>query len=797
MSPADPPLADASSVWAGLGLSCVPALISVSFPSNIAVLTPDDAAAALLAPSPPPGAASSALAASTEAYAAALPAARAAAEQGPKVVGALSDVQRKLEALTARLDECEDGLVGMLSVVREKEREQEHCRVAEAHVSAFVEEVMLDPALVRHIVDGRVGEARYVECLTLLRKKVAVFEMRDTKRAAAYKELRPVLDRLVVTAAAKLRMFLLGKIALLRQPNTNIEIIKQNVLLKHCELVRFLDEFAQEDFLAVKTVYVQTMAPLYHSLFQRYSSALMALRANVGSADSSMSSPGAIASSSSSSAVSPIPADSLVGTLPPQFHLTGLGTLSSASFSFLRGTSSSAQTHGAKQAAPSSPEASSEFSRQVSLSMGVGGSDGDSSSLISSQKISRNARAVDTTTAAAVRKSVGLFSVANRIDVLTNIDSPAIVLAIAEDSGLRFYYEEVQRSLGRMLTETWASEHFFCGAFLGVSDVSLFSIFFKAVVNLLLETVTAYAATSTDIVGILLGIKVNESQRASAQLRSIPHLEDYFIRVNIALKPKFKRLFEANISSIADSTKQKDARILFPGATPKTHAHVITRRFADLSSSVLTIAAYGATDDAILDGLRRMRAEYYGLLTVMSAHMPSAKARYTFLVNNVDSVLTVYATRGVESTAEARFFNELQVGHTTAYVEAEVGDHFPDLVKFVRDHDRRARSTASSSSSSAVKPPSETRVRSILNEFASNWLLGIVHMRDNVLRAFPNFRAGIDILRALFTRLLAYQRRCEEAIDADYPILKNICVSSTEISYEVRQLSQPLHLESS
>jgi hypothetical protein len=658
---------------------------------------------------------------------------------------------------------------------------------AAEHVEAFVEEVMLEPALVRHVVDGKVGEERYGQCLGVLRKKVAVFEMGDTRRAAVYRELRPVLDRLVDTAAARVRAFLLDKVDLLRRPSTNVHIIKQSVLLRHGGLVRFLDELSRPDFVAVRDAYVHTIGSLYRALFARYATALMALKVPIGAdaaAAALSTSSAAAAAAASGLSLSSAP---LIGVAPQAAG--GAIAATSRSLSGLFGGAARGHTvvTGEPQARPR-PASVASPSRRGGGGLGAPPAPVERRNSIGS--------AVDATNAAAAApSSVSLVSLGNRIDVLAKIDSPAIVLAVAEDNDLRFYYEELHRSLGWMLSETCASESAFCDAFFGDHAHALFPVLFDDVVALLLDAVTAHASASHDMVGILLALKVNEAQRTSMQAQDVLDLSHYFIRVDIALKPKFKRLFDANISSLSAAAAPASSRAHFNGEFD-TNPHLVTRQFADLSASILAISAYGATDDAVLDGMRRMRTEFVTFLTAVSALFTKVKSRYTFLVNNIDLVLTVYAARGVDSSAaDARFFNELHVGHTAAYVEHEVADHFPDLVSFVRDDDRRARSVASASppgaASAAAPAPPEAHVRSVLREFASNWHLGVGHMRDSVLRAFPNFRAGSDILRALFARLFAYHRRCEAIIAARYPTLSNELVSGTEISYEVRLLSKP------
>lgn len=769
------------SPWAALGVEYDDAIGVLTGPmskslkvASATCISPSEALAALRAPTPPGGyqaAMATALASSVDAYSEVLPTAVSARERAKEdYLDEFDRIIGELTRIDGTLATCEKHVGHIVREAAQKEQQIEHSRKVEVHVSTFVSEAVLEPTLVRHIVDGRVGDEEYLKFLGILRKKAAFFDMKSTKNTAAYGELKPVLDRLLTAAGGRVGSFLLSKIALLRRPRTNVQIIKQNVLLKYKEMVHFLDELCPAQYSAVHKAYVDTMAVLYHSLFRQYTTSLIARKA-YHDAD---------------------PTDALVGTLPQQSAMAALSARTFASFlqasTGVRGNT--VVTGGDISSASATPRAMATSGRdgpsQRRLSTGTASSVG-AASLGSPRRQSAAAATIE----AGARMDMGPLVLGNRIDVLAKVDSRAIVLAVAESNDLRFYYEEIHRSLGRMLSETCASERAFCEAFFGELSTASFDAFFKPVTKMLIETVGSHADSSHDMIGCLLALKVNEAQRTSMLHRQILDLSDYFIRVDIALKPKFKRLFDMNVASLR--TLAQDAQSVFKGDADTT-PHLVTRRFADLSSAVLRIASYGATDDAILEGLRRMRTEFCTLLTAISVQYTNTKARYVFLINNIDLVLSTYTAQGVEACPDARQFAELQVGHTAAYVEQEVADHLVDLVSIVRDHERREKFSGHSETmtSRPSGAPTEQHVRAILREFSSNWHLGVQHMRENVLRSFPNFKTGDDILRALFARMMAYHRRCESAVRAHYPALVSELVSGTEIAYEIRQLSRTM-----
>jgi len=179
------------------------------------------------------------------------------------VESVLSSLSAKLSGLSGDIRRLENDAVTAAGEV-------EHRKAAEAHLSAFVDEIVVPPETVRHLVDGTVGQPEYEDHLRVLAKKVAFMGLSDTRRSRAYDEVRPIVRKLLTKAVEKVREYLVEKISLLRRPNTNVEIIKESVLQKHKYLFEFLHDYAPEGFKEVRTGYVATMSRLYLSLFRRY-----------------------------------------------------------------------------------------------------------------------------------------------------------------------------------------------------------------------------------------------------------------------------------------------------------------------------------------------------------------------------------------------------------------------------------------------------------------------------------------------------------------------------------------------
>lgn len=705
------PGVDDESLWSSLGLDAA----SLAKEPAPVLSAPRAATANAAAAAAAWGGAVDSCVASCVAHASA---AREAVKEASVASEALTEAHEALLATAERLAAVEARVVALQTFASGGAERARQGRDAHHHLSGFVHELALDPALVRHVVDGRVGDARYAQCLSELAKKRAVYGMRDVRGAKMYAELRPYLQKLLGTAVLKSRQFLLRKIELLTRPNTNVGIIKESMLLPHRAVVEFLEEQDPKSFLEIREAYVETMSKTYFTLFRKYAIGLFALKAE-----------------------------------PPVEVLDLLVANSTTN------------------AASTMRDAAGAFVRQTTLGSLF------SPRLGSTALPSRSSEAAAT---AAAREPD--FSMEKRVEVLRDVTGPAIVLAVAQDNNTRLPYEVIHRSIGKMLSETAASEHLFCDQFFGESDGRMFNVFFKRVVTSLLETIGTHVASSRDTIGILLAFKINEAQRTSMQNRNVMDLSDFFIKVDILLKPKFKKLLDENVASLTLAA-QNFAKTTERGERDVA-IHPVTRRYVEFSAAVLTIAGFGTRDDSITDGLRRLRTEYGAFLNSLSALFPRAKHRYMFLISNVDHILSMYHRNGLSHTDEYRNYSELHGVHTAAFVEHEVADHFPDLVSFVREHERLMKSSVPAQKKRFAP---EARVKAVLREFAANWRLSVEHMLENVAREFQSLTVGSDVSRALFARLLAYHKRCESAIDAKYPALRNELVTSTEIVYELRQ----------
>ncbi len=167
-------------------------------------------------------------------------------------------------------------------------------RAAEALLSRYVEKVIVTPELVSTIC-GDVNDT-YLEYLIVLNDKskyvqqtevhegssgkeadeLASFGVPPCKTRAAM-EVSPYLSTLRSTASKKSHAYLLGRIAELQKPNTNVQILQNTSLLRYKYLMEFLAETDERVAEGIREVYFHAMSRTVQSLFKAYHASLMKL----------------------------------------------------------------------------------------------------------------------------------------------------------------------------------------------------------------------------------------------------------------------------------------------------------------------------------------------------------------------------------------------------------------------------------------------------------------------------------------------------------------------------------------
>jgi len=202
------------------------------------------------------------------------------------------------------------------------------------------------------------------------------------------------------------------------------------------------------------------------------------------------------------------------------------------------------------------------------------------------------------------------------------------------------------------------------------------------------------------------------------------------------------------------------------------------------SNSNSSFSHRGSAGDMLVQDLSTLLEETVSMLTRLSEEVhPIGRNRAIFLVNNYDTILSVFRERRVSSdTDEVYKFNELLAKQREVFVEEELLVGFSRMIAFVQQTEGHMARIAYSSSSSqqdgttAVATTTTAAgssmgfdvnvqvVENLVSEFSSTWRAGIAGINRDVLSFFSDFRNGTEILKQVLTQLLLYYTRFQDII---------------------------------
>eukprot|EP01124_Arcella_intermedia_P012445 TRINITY_DN18784_c0_g1_i5.p1 TRINITY_DN18784_c0_g1~~TRINITY_DN18784_c0_g1_i5.p1 ORF type:complete len:525 (+),score=75.28 TRINITY_DN18784_c0_g1_i5:314-1888(+) len=148
-------------------------------------------------------------------------------------------------------------------------------------IGEFMNEIAISEQLIQDIFSKEIDE-HYYSLLKSIENSENYILGKGNDDVPICKEIQLVIKKLRLKAALRIREFLMLKINTLTKPNTNIQIIQQNILVKYTPLFGFLckhhPEFAQD----VHKHYVETIGPIIDYYLKAYVTTLLPLKFDVG-----------------------------------------------------------------------------------------------------------------------------------------------------------------------------------------------------------------------------------------------------------------------------------------------------------------------------------------------------------------------------------------------------------------------------------------------------------------------------------------------------------------------------------
>ncbi|PUZ40654.1 hypothetical protein GQ55_9G441700 [Panicum hallii var. hallii] len=368
-----------------------------------------------------------------------------------------------------------------------------------------------------------------------------------------------------------------------------------------------------------------------------------------------------------------------------------------------------------------------------------------------------------------------VFALGERINILKEIDQPALIPHIAEAKSQKYPYEVLFRSLQKLLIDTATSEYLFTDDFFG--EESIFHDIFAGPIQVVDEHFNAVLLNCYDAIGIMLMIRIIHQHQLIMFRRRIPCLDSYLDKVNMSLWPRFKMVFDLHLNSLRNA----NIKTLWED---DVHPHYVTRRYAEFTASLVHLNVEHG--DGQLDlNLERLRMAIEDLLVKLAKMFSKPKLQTIFLINNYDLIIAILKEAGTEGGKAQLYFEEVLKSNIAIYVEELLQEHFSDLIRFVKT--RPADETATSSEKVGIP-----EVEPLVKDFASRYKAAIELMHKDVITSFSNFLCGMEILRAALAQLLLYYTRlteCAKRINGGSALNKDL-VSISSILFEIKKYSR-------
>lgn len=248
--------------------------------------------------------------------------------------------------------------------------------------------------------------------------------------------------------------------------------------------------------------------------------------------------------------------------------------------------------------------------------------------------------------------SYDAFSLGRRIDTLKSTSVNALPAHIAEDEKAAHHLETPFRSFNLALIDNACFEYTFLTSYFSPGQTHhaigrTFAAIFEPTFALGQVFTKMLVENSTDTLGILLCVRLNQHFAFELQRRKVPAVEGYINATNMLLWPRFQKILDLHCTSLQKFTSSLPTRpstgvtLLGSQSANSTAPTPLTQRFANLLQGVLALSSEAGDDEPVSVSVGRLRSEYEAYLTRMSRGVSDARKRDRFMCNNYSLVCTI------------------------------------------------------------------------------------------------------------------------------------------------------------
>lgn len=244
------------------------------------------------------------------------------------------------------------------------------------------------------------------------------------------------------------------------------------------------------------------------------------------------------------------------------------------------------------------------------------------------------------------------FSLGRRVDILRNGQQPAISSYLAEEDHGFHGIEVPFRNFNVALVDNVSSEYSFLTEFFAPLTYQQISRkaaeLFEPVFTLGQTLTKKLIETTTDSLGVLMCVRLNQHSAFELQRRKVPVADSYVNGINMQLWPRFQVIMDLHSESLkrvgSNTGRSAVSALSIAGGDDLKNSsapHFLTQRFGQLLHGILVLSSDAGDDEPVSNSLARLRSEFDTLLTKLSRNGTDAKTRERFLFNNYSLILTI------------------------------------------------------------------------------------------------------------------------------------------------------------
>ncbi|RAK99114.1 putative GARP complex subunit (Sac2) [Aspergillus ibericus CBS 121593] len=270
------------------------------------------------------------------------------------------------------------------------------------------------------------------------------------------------------------------------------------------------------------------------------------------------------------------------------------------------------------------------------------------------------------------------FSLGRRVDILRTGNHMAISSYLAEEDTSFHGLEVPFRNFNLALLDNISAEYSFMTEMfspLGFKQISRKAVEIFEPVFALGQNMTKHLIEqTTDALGVLICVRLNQQAAFELQRRKVPVADSYINGINMQLWPRFQVIMDTQCESLkrvaANTGRSAVSALSIAGGddlNKSSAPHFLTQRFGQLLHGIMVLSSEAGDDEPVANSLARLTAEFDNLLAKLSRIGGDAKRRERFLYNNYSLVLAIISdTQGKLATEQKQVIGAGVVGLAVA-----------------------------------------------------------------------------------------------------------------------------------